>query len=391
MKIFLHIGYGKCASSTIQSFFSYNHTQKGFAYACINKTGTIDIGDKLKEQAIDSSHNYQSSILLRQVTIDDSFINNLTLGLKALSEDYDTVLFSKESWSHCYEEFALLSNIFSEYDVEVIMVVRPPVLWANSAWWQWGNWSDLDEESYLQNNMPKKWLTNIRNFKKLDFVDKVHVLSLNNNIMKDIFSIVGFDDEGAAVESSNLSSSQELLSFMSHNRRLRVGMHTPGKESVLNKYLKPRSKANWILSKHNVEYILKSTKEDVLELSRVISNEDITKNKAWWESSFYDDKKMNRSNDLSKEVLNDMLLESYSLILGFHRRSKDVKNNNSEKHRPTAYYLRDEALKIENKDIAKAYDLMKHANILYPIGPFIEQKLADYKKILDKKSLYKKT
>ena len=62
---------------------------------------------------------------------------------------------------------------------------------------------------------------------------------------------------------------------MTENLELRAGDHNAAKELILNKYLKSRTKANWVLSKSNIESFLEKTRESNLELSLLIVNENI--------------------------------------------------------------------------------------------------------------------
>ncbi|WP_133152919.1 hypothetical protein [Vibrio breoganii] len=375
MKIYLHIGVGKCASSSIQSFFSKNFKQDTFAYACLNKDGTIDTGRKLRVQAQNIASDYRKSCSLEG--IDRLFLANFELSLTKLSSSYQSILFSNELWIESEEQFSYLSSVLSKYTVEVIMVVRPPVLWMNSAWWQWGRWSGISEDEYVSKNVSKQWLNAYNFYNSLPYINKVHVLSLSDNVMDSVFRIVGFNGSNLPVPKSNQASSQELLTFMTDNRELRTGVHNAAKELILNKHLKSRTKANWVLSKSNIESLLEKTRESNVELSRLIVNENICENSAWWDSSFYKDRVMERNHQIDHSTLNSMLLEAYQLIIRLHH----------QKSTPIPKYLKSEALRLEKENIRLAYDLINLAYDLNPTNPSIKCKVQEYHEKLNRTSL----
>ncbi|CAH7428824.1 conserved hypothetical protein [Vibrio chagasii] len=375
MKIYLHIGVGKCASSSIQSFFSKNFKQGTFAYACLNNDGTIDTGRKLKVQAQNIASGYRKSCSLED--IDQLFLDNFEFSLTRLSLSYQSVLFSNELWLESEEQFSHLSSILSKYTVEVIMIVRPPVLWMNSAWWQWGRWSGISEDKYVSKNVSKQWLQAYHCYNSLPFVKKVHVLSLASNVMDSVFRIVGFNSSDLPVPKSNQASSQELLTFMTENREFRTGVHNAAKELILNKYLKSRTKANWVLSKANIDSLLEKTRESNVELSRLIVNENICENSAWWDSSFYNERVMERNHQIDNETLNSMLLEAYQIIIRLHHK----------KSTPIPKYLNSEALRVEKENIRLAYDLLNLAHDLNPTNPSIKSKIQEYEQKMNRPSL----
>ena len=373
MKIYLHIGEGKCASSTIQSFLSYREATSDFAYTCLKANGSIIKGKEISILAKASPVDYINSALLINTAIDYNFLSNLKSSLSDLAKNHKSILLSNEGWSNIPGIFASMAEVFLDYDVEVIMIIRPPVSWINSAWWQWGNWLEsiggVDEYVETNKNIAQKWLQSINQFQSFNFVRKVYVLSLSKDIMKDFFSLIGLENEIVNTE-KNASSSQELLTFMTKNRALRETEHSPEKEFILNKYLKKRTPSNWVLSDNNISSVLHSTKDYCLLLATLISNEDIINNPEWWDKSAYQDKNLNRTYEIKFDVLSDMLLEAYETIIELDRKLLN--------YNVLTKYLRDEAIKVENENIKLAYELMLRAKNFRPNGPMINKKLNEY-------------
>lgn len=392
MKIYLHVGAGKCASSSIQSYFSFHKANSDFSYACLRVDGSVVSGAEIKNNAEKSATGYDSSINLNEEILSDKFLSAMKTSLGKLAKKHKSILLSNEGWVVSSNIISKLSDVLSDYNIEIIMIIRPPVLWINSAWWQWGNWSNVGEDRFIDknSNVADTWLESIHNFNKLNFINKVTVLSLNKSILNDFADVLGLKGEHLASD-KNKASSQELLSFMTKHRSLREGPHTPKNEFILNRHLKSRTKSNFISNNKNIIDILSSTKDSCLELSTLIANENILESSAWWEESFYDNKLTSRSYELSHSTLSDMLLEAYEVIIN---RSEPYKANpvnvTSSANDVLVCYLRDEALKVEKNNVELAYELMSRAKKIRPTGPVIIKKLNEYESILNRKNKAKK-
>ncbi|TRX57403.1 hypothetical protein [Thalassomonas sp. M1454] len=373
MKIFLHVGAGKCASSSIQNYFSNYSSTSDFAYVSMLRNGILDSGISFKKKAESLPYGYYSSVSLKLCTINENFIQNLKSSLKSLKKKHKAIFLSNEDWSRCQDEFIKLESVLSDYDIEIIMIVRPPVAWTNSAWWQWGFEHKGSIDSFIEDRgapLSQLWVEQINQFKNIPFIGKISVLSLNRSILSELSNLLGIKYDELGDKKSNVASSQELLSFMTKNPTLRY--RKVRNEFILNKYLQERGQSNWVLSKKNISHILTHTNNSNIELAKMIDNEDITQNLAWWDASFYEDKVINRNIDISEDVLSDMLLEAYNIIINIHDSNTAIVD-----------FLRDEAIQIENEDIKLSYKFMKKAHECRPTGRLINEKIKEYKKTLN--------
>uniref|UniRef100_UPI0023F13DD1 hypothetical protein n=1 Tax=Pseudoalteromonas marina TaxID=267375 RepID=UPI0023F13DD1 len=364
MKIYLHIGAGKCASSTIQNYFSYHYANGGFSYGCLREGGEILYGSRVKHAAMISPGNYGVSWSLKS-SVDDEFKSQFRESLKKISKTTETLLLSSEGWSNKVDLFGQMESVFEGFDVAVIMIVRPPVLWMNSAWWQWQQWMKVDLDSWANRaNVAHRWLSSYQSFKRLSYVSEIQVLALNPNILKDVGGILGVEIQDSD-RKHNSASSSELLNFFKMKRSLRPDAHEPQSEFVLNKYLRKRSPSDWVLTAENIENILSNSRSSCQRLAKVIKNEDITKNSLWWELDAYDDKidKLRRNRKLNRVVLASMLEEAYQVIIDL---DKDKRIKNLEKDHVSE--LINIASSIENNNIEEAYRLLKIAQAIRPNG-----------------------
>lgn len=378
MKIYLHVGAGKCASSTLQNYFSHKNVTGTFAYVCLNNNGNLSHGDDVALAASSAPGNYAVSSNLAKSNVGD-FLDNLENGLRELSKSFDTVLMSCEGWSDKADKINSFKRAFVEHEVSVIFIVRPPVQWMNSAWWQWFQWTPKDVTLWVkQANVAADWVKTYQDFTALDFIRKVHVLTLQHNILEVIGSLLGVEISDSLAK-HNASSSSELLNFFKLNRALRPGPHDAQSEFILNKYLGPRSKADWVLSQSNVQKILNKSKKSCEELAKFIENENIYDNDFWWNVEAYakNIEGYILDNKLSYSDLTSMLEESYEIIINL-----DSKLKNSNKIEGQVEELISIATSLEKKDLNKAYRLMSVVKRVRPNGPMIQNKINSYEKRL---------
>ena len=335
MKIYLHIGAGKCGSSALQSYFSYNSdfTYRK-CYAIIGIDGTISTGESILRTAKTNAFDYASSASFNNSSNENLFISNFRSSLDKLSTDYDEVLFSNEGWLEESQNFLEKSPIFENHIVEVIFIVRPPVEWINSAWWQWGQWGQWGKgnlNGWIHAQLSKtQWIDYYNKWNSLQFVSKVHTYSLSSDILKELSRLIEFKYSSSPQRHNN-SSDYRLLRFFKLARSLRKNEHTPNIEFSLNRHITSTGTPDWILSRDNIGKILSSTKESNLKIRDLISNEDITTNDKWWGNGYYKDidKDLKIDAELSKESLIKMLEEAYLII---HDLDMKIRRHHKQHH-----------------------------------------------------------
>ncbi|WP_096739051.1 hypothetical protein [Pseudoalteromonas atlantica] len=327
MKIFLHIGAGKCGSSSIQNYLTYNNRlSERKCYATIDVDGSIALGEKLINRAKANIFDYSSSVSLRH--LDDGFKKKLKNSLELLSHNYDEVIFSNEGWLEEIDKFSLLDDVFNGYVVEVIFIVRSPVEWINSAWWQWGQWSGHKLDDWINAQIPKvKWYDYYNNWNSLPYISKVNVFSLSTDILYEISQLIDFKyipNERQA----NASSDYRLLRFFKLARELRKDEHSPHIEFSLNRYLTSIGKPDWVISKKNIGAILSLSSKSSAAMKELIINSNIEKDDRWWGNGYYKfiESKLNIDADLEKKELIEMLKEAYIVI---HELDKTIRSKSN--------------------------------------------------------------
>lgn len=329
MKVIFHLGMGKCGSSALQNFLSskqFIDIAKGkCTYAAIHKDGNVLHGHKLIKSAKESpfghvsSHNFQ---VIKQASNDDK--RRIKQSLKKLGKQYDTIILSNEGWGPSPDKFNS-ENIFlldRDVDVEVVIYIRPQVEWFNSAWWQWGAWSGLDLDTWVDKNLKKSlWCDTIDKWADKTWVKKVHVRLMPSNIVEDFMGLMDLPTPN--ITRSNQSLPEYLLRFFQKNRSLRPGPHSSAIEFILARHLSlPPQKTPWILDTKMVDMLINYHLENNNKLKKYFTNDSDQLNRfisddRWWSAAAYLNKEISpiTDNNIPPQDLEQMLLSAIESIV----------------------------------------------------------------------------
>jgi hypothetical protein len=337
-KIYLHIGNGKCGSSALQSYLSKNcnlitRDGKRIAYAALGVDGTIISGSRIKDIQKKSVWQYVSSVNLSNCR-DENFSENILKSLNALSQD--VIVFSCEGWIN---ELSLAKEFFKEiseqYEVEVVVYVRDPVGWLNSAWWQWGAWADVDFKRWLNHELESvKWIRKIKGWEQSGLAKFVNVRVLSGDVISDFLELLNVQSTASLEKPSvsNKSLPSELLRFFQKRRKLRPTPHDSSIDFSMMRWLDLEGGPDWVIDADTVKYVLSETKDFSLELQEFLSDDqkEIIKNKSeWWDISAFEDKLRNvkkpEFDNLSEEKMSDLL---EAAILALEKSDQTTLKNN---------------------------------------------------------------
>lgn len=290
----------KCGSSALQTYLSGNSFllegyKRRIAYLSIHSDGTVYFGKDLVSKALQSKHGYISShsgMALSNICTKTkiqviSFINSL-------STDFDTIILSNESWGLQHNHF-LEDCIFSQphFEVYVVAYVRPQVEWMNSAWWQWGAWTEIPLPQWI-NSQKKKilWGNLFEKWSQKSWVKGVEFRILENDITADFFSKFNIVVNDNA--KFNLGLPESLLRLFQRNRDLRPHPHSSSIDFVLSRLLSLSESASpWVLKPEMVKRLLDFFQKDNELLLSVLSSDQkkiLLNNPRWWDLNAYSDK-----------------------------------------------------------------------------------------------------
>ncbi len=332
-QVILHIGAGKCGSSALQQFLSFNPVLettdgKKVLYGTIGANGNLLTGELIADCAITSPTEYLSCKILKNCN-QEVFESNFRESLKNV--DAEMLVLSCEGWNREAKEAEQLFRVLASYKVIVLMYVRPPVDWVNSAWWQWGAWTKSDFTRWLNKAVNStKWVEQIEEWKKVGFVDKLLVRVLPKDIIQDFAKIVKLNIPSKENHIVNKSLPDIVLRVYQMRNTLRPSAHNSKMDFSLSKYLKTQGKPAWVLSQENVEYIIEQTRSancELLDFFNEAIREKVKKSPAWWNADYYKDRKRSDplNSELSQNELLDLLEDSFTALHKLDLENKELK------------------------------------------------------------------
>lgn len=294
MTLILHVGASKCGSSAIQTALSSQPLitrldGSRLEYMAINHHGHLVRGERLKREAETSGMGYRNSPTAPAIRKMDL----ASLGRELAAIDHDIIL-SRERWVF---QAAVWKELLAAMDARahVVAYVRPQVGLLNSAWWQWGAWSDEPFDQWLQGMLSAHmWSQRIAAWSSIDRVESCTVRLVRGDVVSDFFTHV----LGAAAPESALAANPSLpgtiLRLFQRQRQLRPGPHDSKIEFVLNRHLKLQGETPWVLDQAWIRRILSATEQDNHQLLGFLDDDSaaaMREDGRWWNPEAYSDKK----------------------------------------------------------------------------------------------------
>lgn len=156
VKLVIHPGFGKCASSSLQATLSESpiyplDSTRKFHYLCLTSNDVL-AGEQIKNRTARGVYGYTSSVNISGIHDNFQALNDLLSQRVSELPSGDIAILSCEGWCQELDKLSQI-QIIKELGEECafIFFVRAPVSWINSAFWQWGAWSDLSQEAWINN------------------------------------------------------------------------------------------------------------------------------------------------------------------------------------------------------------------------------------------------
>jgi hypothetical protein len=330
----VHIGAGKCGSSSIQSFFSQHpfhcclETKKEIEYCCFSQKGLLR-GQVIPQLLAGSIQGYIAS----QPRVPGEALRTIIDRLSSISTD---VLLSCEGWLNQLlnpqraQQLAKTWSGNGSRDIILYLFVRPPVSWINSAWWQWGAWDKDIVFSQWVNGMTNaaQWGKHYQRLKGYGIFKHIEIQVLGSNVVHQLADSLGIERSLSMESRSNISLPSELLQLFTSHKHFRQDVHDPKSDFVAMRALSRSNfnytKAPFVLTSEQVSQILEATRESADILQELISNESrlaMLANPAWWSADFYPKEPSTLSltsstlnyEQLSVDLLNE-LVQAYGVL-----------------------------------------------------------------------------
>ena len=294
----IHVGAGKCGSSAIQEALTARPVFKGedgrrWTYAAIDGKGVLRSGTAIAEDP----RRLVKSALFRQLSKREALpLDALRDGLHAL----DGPILSNEGQINDLQGGQWLLEAL-DMPVHVVAYVRPQVDYVNSAWWQWGAWSEMPRQDWIEQRIKRAlWGDILRRWQAIPQVRQVTVRLLPREVVSDVFGLFGAEPSSgeAAPRRSNVTLSGTLLRLLQRHPALRA---TFGKEidfelsKLLARFGHPgdRAPTPWVIGPDLAQRILSRTAASNRVLLSMLDPDSAARmsgDPRWWEAGAYADR-----------------------------------------------------------------------------------------------------
>lgn len=330
--LILHVGAPKCGSSSIQTALSArpeftNADGRKFSYVAIRNDGRLISGEPLRQRAASDVFRYVTAPDVAPREALPQWMHKAPRHLATLASSGVTPIVSSEGWIRRAPRFAE-GNFFTAagLSAHVIIFIRPPVDWVNSAWWQWGVWGKAPVKRFARANIEAvRWNRLIQDWRLVPGVSGVSVRLATEDAVSGFFDVLGAD--APQREATNTGLPPSLLQFFLRNRAFRDGPHQPQFEFVAARALTgPSFAPPWALAPDIVEELqvklLRSNQNVLRSKIRKLDRPAMENDPRWWDPVAYLDRQASSQEDLeSREALSDL---AASLARGAGRTESDV-------------------------------------------------------------------
>ncbi len=292
--ILLHIGAGKCGSSALQAALTANPILPllagGFrTYTCIGNDGRVIAGRNIVPNRI---FGYRTSVNARELGgRPDSVFTNA----RAALEQVEQPIMSNEGLLCGHVDGRVFLDRLG-LPVDVVAYVRPQVEYFNSAWWQWGAWSDAAHDPWtVQRIKRSQYHTYLSEWAAIPQVRSVTVRLLPTDVVTDFLTTFGVDtaDLPPPVR-TNSSLPSAVLRLLQRNKYLYF--RYPGQlDFVLPRLvaLDRLAKAPWVVDQTLARRIVNRTRDGNLKLLEMLDPDSAAIMRAdprWWDAAVYADR-----------------------------------------------------------------------------------------------------
>ena len=294
----LHIGMGKCGSSALQAALSANPRfgresgPEAIYLAHDHKLRLIE-GRRLTRQAEtrNAGHaNGATTLDLLDGAVDLDALARTIARHRAAGRD---VVLSNEGWARHAARFA--ESRFVERvapDAEIVVSVRPQVEWLNSAWWQWGAWSDRPFDRWMRRQRDLgsyDWHATVEAWKTVPGVAAIRVMPASFDVVGAFRRATGLPLVGGP--RSNRTAPAVLLRRMQLHPDLRPG---PGADFLYAHHLPTlKGKAPWVIDPSLAAEVIAETtagNRALLPLMTDIDAAAVAADARWWDAAAFADR-----------------------------------------------------------------------------------------------------
>jgi hypothetical protein len=298
MHLILHIGAGRCGSSSLQTllsqqpFWTADDASQRYEYVCILPDGNLLRGAHLRRTAKSFPEGFCVSVGAEAAFAgDEAVLVRLSGQLRSMIDDGITPIASWEGWL-TQPHFFAKHDVFRRLGVaaKLIAFVRPQLPWLNSAWWQWGAWSGQEFRQWVEASRPKaRWATLLASWREVPGVASLETHMARRDVVKTLFASLGVSPPELARR--NKGEDPVVLRLLQNapdhirSRRSSLGF-------VLERWLPELGKngAPWVFTPDDAAALIEGYRADNERLLNLVSPEakrDMLAEPEWWDANTF--------------------------------------------------------------------------------------------------------
>lgn len=311
--ITLHIGASKCGSSALQAALSAAPTilktdgsEVNYAAFEPRKSKILDKKELYESRGL---HGYKSSPSAGAI-----LKSNLDSLRKEILSYPTELVFSSEGWLF---EPTQWENLLLELNVnaKVVVYVRPQVPVLNSAWWQWGAWSNEEFDDWMSHRLQASlWGKRVKRWAAMKGVSDLIVRPVPSDIVSDFYSAILDAPAPTNGGRPNPSLPATVLRLFQRNRSLRPSAHNSRIDFALSSVLGNNEPSIWVLNDKWIKKILEETQPDNELLMTFMDTESadcVRDDPRWWRSDAFAEKVSENPNPqpIDPDKLEDLCVQ----------------------------------------------------------------------------------
>lgn len=253
-ELVIHIGYSKCASSSLQGFLTANSelsTSRG-----IYRYITFDAKDRIiPRDLLTNISKSPPRYAATDLSEDNEKLKRRLGSINKPGSNYNYII-SNEGFANAGWLTADRFKIFSSLGIpiRIFMLIRPFPDWLNASWWQWGCWTGASVDGWLNQFRASDYLKGLEQWLRLPNVTGFQVSDISENPIETFASFIGHTGEMPNLR-NNAASSSDLIRFILKNKEvLGRSIHSPLIEFQLNEELNFKGqKPPYVVSKERIK------------------------------------------------------------------------------------------------------------------------------------------
>lgn len=337
MRAILHIGASKCASSSLQwalsrrAVFASAAGARTYEYICLIENGEVLRGPRLDVLCRMAYSGYAASTEAERIAPDGPSARAARAVLAEMERQGRTPVISFEGWyrSHdAFREHDLLRRLGLEADI--LFIVRPPLDWVNSAWWQTGAFTYKTFADWMETRQWRpRWADRIEAWRALPGVRSVQVLLLGADIVERFFAAI--EAPAPSFITVNKTLDGGILRFF--QTRTDVSPQAkPGMDFALERHMGQSFKPPWIISRELARELMDYYADSNRRLLSMVPEEvrrEMERDARWWNAEAYDHLQPEppETMPLSYAELEGLVARSFETILRLDERLRQIEVN----------------------------------------------------------------